>query len=143
MSPRRRPATSSPCSGCSRRFTARLTKGATSCCDPPSSVAAPGDRGVRAHRQLSAVPAALLEFLRDHSRRPARPASDPRQRLPHGVSLGLVVWTRDQRPGALLDDRGAVAFHALLGARLLRTDYDSWIVDRRDVLARCPAVPPS
>src|SRR2546428_4507193 len=68
-STRPRRATSWPSIGCSTPYIARLTKGATCCCDRPASAGGLADRARRdpARAELPAVPVAPPELLRRHA----------------------------------------------------------------------------
>src|SRR5207237_9333097 len=131
---RRRRAISLPCSAYSMRSTARRTKGATSCCEPPASDPARRPGSGRAYPQLSAVPPADPEFLRDHAGRATHPAGGNRRESPRRLSVGLVVRTGDQCLRALLDGGRIVALHAAGRPRLLRDDRDPGALDGGHVL---------
>src|SRR5256712_6101678 len=68
-STRPRRATSWPSIGCSTPYIARLTKGATCCCDRPASAGGRADRARRdpARAELPAGPVAPPELLRRHA----------------------------------------------------------------------------
>src|SRR5438477_12111737 len=127
---RRPPATSSRCDACWTRFTGRLRKDATSCCESAPGGPARRAGSHRAHSELPAVSASNPELFRDHARRPPHPAgNDRRQSYGGSISLGLVVRPGLQRLGALLAGGGVVAFHPVFGARLSRDDRDYWSAD--------------